>query len=381
MARGFPHEEFETRTRRAQELMGKQGLDALLLTTEADVRYFTGFLTRFWESPARPWFIVIPASGKPIAVIPSIGAALMATTWIEDIRTWRAPDLTDDGVSLLSDTIKECVGTSGRVGIPAGHESHVRMPMHDFDRVKTMIAPIEVTRAAGIVRSLRIVKSPLEVAKIETAVQIAGRAFERVHEFATKGTSLENVFRQFQIRCLEEGADFVPYLAGGAGQAGYGDVISPAGPQQLQDGDILMLDTGLIWDGHYSDYDRNFSIGTPDPRANDAHKKLIEATVAAFDIAKPGTTAAELFHAMNDVLQSGSDAGRLGHGLGTQLTEWPSIIPDDHTQMLEGMVMTLEPGIEVLDGRIMVHEENIVITNNGARWLSKLAAPDLPIIG
>ena len=80
-------------------------------------------------------------------------------------------------------------------------------------------------------------------------------------------------------------------------------------------------------------------------------------------------------------MQSGSDAGRLGHGLGTQLTEWPSIIPDDHTEMLEGMVMTLEPGIEVLDGRIMVHEENIVITNNGARWLSKLAAPNLPIVG
>ncbi|MEP3233438.1 MAG: Xaa-Pro peptidase family protein [Hyphomicrobiales bacterium] len=379
--RGFPEQEFEARTSRAQALMAKQGLDALLLTTEADVRYFTGFLTRFWESPARPWFIVVPAAGKPIAVIPSIGAALMATTWIEDIRTWRAPDLNDDGVSLLSHTIKECVGTSGRVGIPAGHESHVRMPMHDFDRLKTMIAPIEVTRAAGIVRSLRIVKSPLEIEKIETAVQIAGRAFERVHEFATKGTSLENIFRQFQIRCLEEGADFVPYLAGGAGQAGYGDVISPAGPQQLQNGDILMLDTGLIWDGYYSDYDRNFSIGTPDPRANDAHTKLIEATQAAFDIAKPGTTAAEFFHAMDDVLQSGSDAGRLGHGLGTQLTEWPSIIPDDHTEMVEGMVMTLEPGIEVLDGRVMVHEENIVITNNGARWLSKLAAPDLPIIG
>ena len=139
MERGFPIEEFEARTRRAQALMAKQGIDALLLTTEPDVRYFTGFLTRFWESPARPWFIVVPAAGKPIAVIPSIGAALMGSTWIDDIRTWRAPDLIDDGVSLLSDTIKECVGTSGRVGIPAGHESHVRVPMSDFDRLKTCL--------------------------------------------------------------------------------------------------------------------------------------------------------------------------------------------------------------------------------------------------
>ena len=173
--RGFPEQEFEARTSRAQALMAKQGIDALLLTTEPDVRYFTGFLTRFWESPARPWFIVVPASGKPIAVIPSIGAALMATTWIEDIRTWRAPDLTDDGVSLLSSTLKECVGSSGRIGIPAGHESHLRMPMSDFDRLKTMIAPLEIVSDESIVRSLRIVKSAREIEKIETAVQIAGR--------------------------------------------------------------------------------------------------------------------------------------------------------------------------------------------------------------
>ena len=206
--RGFPIEEFEARTHRAQALMAKHEIDALLLTTEPDVRYFTGFLTRFWESPARPWFIVVPAAGKPVAVIPSIGAALMGTTWIDDIRTWRAPDLTDDGVSLLSSTITECVGLSGRVGIPAGHESHVRMPMSDFDRLKTMIAPLEVVSDESIVRSLRIVKSAREVEKIEMAVQIAGRTFARVHEFAMKGATLDDVFRRFQMTCLDEGADF-----------------------------------------------------------------------------------------------------------------------------------------------------------------------------
>lgn len=380
MERGFPIEEFEARTQRAQTLMARRGIDALLLTTEPDVRYFTGFLTRFWESPARPWFVIVPLEGKPIAVIPSIGAALMATTWIDDIRTWRAPNLTDDGVSLLGDALFEIVTSSGRVGLPMGHESHLRMPLADFERLKSMIAPRVLVSDEDIVRALRIVKSPLEVAKIESAVQTAGRAFKRVPEFAQAGETIEQVFRSFQMTCLEEGADFVPYLAGGAGQGGYGDVISPAGPQKLQKGDVLMLDTGLIWDGYYSDYDRNFAIGKPDPSANDAHKKLIEATMAAFDLAKPGATAADLFHAMDRILQSGSDAGRLGHGLGMQLTEWPSIIPEDNTEMVEGMVMTLEPGLEVLDGRIMVHEENIVITKDSARWLSEPVGPELMII-
>ena len=97
--RGFPDAEFQGRVAKAQHLMGQRGLDALLLTCETDVRYFTGYLTRFWESPTRPWFLVVPASGAPVAVIPSIGAALMAQTWVRDIRTWSSPDLQDDGIT------------------------------------------------------------------------------------------------------------------------------------------------------------------------------------------------------------------------------------------------------------------------------------------
>ena len=71
------------------------------------------------------------------------------------------------------------------------------------------------------------------------------------------------------------------------------------------------------------------------------------------------------------------NVGRLGHGLGMQLTEWPSHIPDDHTVLEEGMVLTLEPGIETRDGRMMVHEEDIVVRSNGAEFLSPLAANKL----
>ena len=65
----FPPEEFAARTAKAQAMMAKRGLAALLLTTEPDVRYFSGFLTRFWESPTRPWFLVVPAAGDPVATL------------------------------------------------------------------------------------------------------------------------------------------------------------------------------------------------------------------------------------------------------------------------------------------------------------------------
>ena len=124
LPRGFPPEEFRARTARAQAAMAREDLAALLLTTEADIRYVSGFLTRFWESPTRPWFLILPAAGDPVAVIPSVGAHLMGRTWLTDIRTWRAPDPEDDGVILLADTLAELVPPGGRVGVPRrGHAS------------------------------------------------------------------------------------------------------------------------------------------------------------------------------------------------------------------------------------------------------------------
>ena len=376
--RGFNIAQFENRTLKAQELMQKHELDALLLTTETNVRYFTGFLTRFWESPTRPWYLIIPLTGKPIAVIPSIGEALMSKTWIEDIRTWPSPDLKDDGISLLSDTLDE-IAQNKNIGIPSGTETCVRMPQTDL---KKLSQNVKLTSDFDIVQKLRMTKSNEEIDKIEKACRIAEKAFRRVPEIAFENVNLDEVFRKFQILCLEAGADWVPYLAGGADTEGYDDVISPAKVAPLKKQDILMLDTGLVWDGYFCDYDRNWSVGTPSKTVSGAYSQLLEASDAAFELAKPGATASDLFHAMNSVLtlnSSSTDAGRLGHGVGMSLTEWPSIIPDDHTVLEKGMVLSLEPGIAIKN-KIIVHEENIEITETGARYLSPKANKDLPVI-
>ena len=376
--RGFNIDQFEKRTLKAQQLMQHHGLDALLLTTETNVRYFTGFLTRFWESPTRPWYLIIPSKGKPIAVIPSIGKALMSKTWVEDIRTWPSPDLKDDGISLLSDTLEE-IAKNKNIGLPSGTETYVRMPQTDL---KKLSQNVKLTSDFDIVKKLRMTKSNEEIKKIENACRIAEEAFRRVPEIAFENVNLDEVFRKFQVLCLEAGADWVPYLAGGADTEGYDDVISPAKVAPLKKRDILMLDTGLVWDGYFCDYDRNWSVGTPSKIVSDAYSRLLEASDAAFEIAKPGTTASDLFHAMNSILtqnSSGTDAGRLGHGVGMSLTEWPSLIPDDHTVLEPGMVLSLEPGIAVKN-KIIVHEENIEITETGARYLSLKAEKDLTVI-
>lgn len=381
--RGFDRSEFIARVAKAQSLMGANGIDALLLTTEQNLRYFTGYLTRFWESPSRPWFLIVPQSGDPVAVIPSIGAALMAKTWIADIRTWSAPDLVDDGVSLLAQTLSEVLGQGARIGVPSGHETHLRMPLTDYARLQGLLPQMTFGPDANIVHQLRLVKSAAEVAKIETACAIAGRAFQRVPEIAAAGVPLERVFRDFQRLCLEEGADWVPYLAGGTGPWGYDDVISPATDAPLQSGAVLMLDTGLVWDGYFCDYDRNYAIGAPSAGLKSNWSRLLDATEAGKEAAKVGNTARDVFRAMDAICtggQGGGDAGRLGHGLGMNLTEWPSFINGDETELVDGMVITLEPGITMPDGSVLVHEDDFVITAHGPRQLSPAAPRELWVI-
>ncbi len=372
----FPKSEYQTRLAKAQQAMEIAGFDALFFTTEAEFRYFTGFRTLFWQSPTRPWFLIVPKSGDPIAVIPSIGAELMRQTWIADIRLWSAPNPADEGISLLIEALRD----ARRIGTPMGEESTLRMPMSDFERLRHNLNA-EFADATTLIRDLRMVKSSAEIALLQSICAIGSQAFARAGELFHQGQPLDAAFRAFKITLLQEGADDVPYLVGGAGPGGYGDVISPPSNTPLARGDVLMLDTGATLSGYFCDFDRNFAIGQADAAAQSAYSALWQATEAGLLAARAGATCGDLFQAMASQLPNASeDVGRFGHGLGMQLTEWPSITATDQTVLRPGMVMTLEPSVEISPGRMMVHEENLVITEGAPVLLSNRAAPELPVI-
>lgn len=381
--RGFPDAEFEARLARAQAGMRTAGLEALLLTTQPELYWFSGFLTQFWQSPTRPWFLVVPARGKPVAVIPGIGGECMGRTWIEDIRIWSSPDPEDDGVSLLAASLRELTG-SGPVGLPMGPETHLRMPLADFERLRAALPGVFFVDATPLIRALRAVKSEAEVAKIRYAARAASAAFARVPEILAAGMAETEAFRAFRFAGLEQGLDEVAYLVGGAAPGGYGDIISPPSGRLLTPGDVLILDVGGVYDGYYCDFDRNFAVGAVDDAVRRAHATVWQATEAGLAAARPGATCADLFHAMQRVMAAGGAAdanvGRLGHGLGMQLTEFPSIAPWDGTVLEPGMVLTLEPGMQFAPGKVMVHEENIVIRDDGPELLTVRAPREMPVI-
>ena len=378
--RGFPESEFEARLDRAQRSMAEGSIDALLLTTEPEVRYFSGFLTQFWQSPTRPWFLVVPATGRPVAVIPEIGEPLMSQTWVDDIRTWSSPSPDDEGVSLLADVLS---GTAS-LGVLMGSETTLRMPFQDFTRLQRLLGETALVDATGLVSELRMVKSEAEISKISHICSVASGAFDAVGRLTRVGVSLAETFRRFKIELLERGADDVPYLVGASAPGGYADVISPPNDRPMEEGDILMMDTGAVFDGYFCDFDRNFAIGRVDDQSKTAYDVLYRATDAGLQAVRPGARCDEVYQAMRAVISDRgyqvSNVGRFGHGLGMQLTEKPSLTPSDRTVLKRGMVLTLEPGVQIGPGRSMVHEENIVVTEDGAELISRRAPSELPVI-
>ena len=386
--RQFMLTEFEQRMVRAQTMMRALKLDAVLLTTETNVRYFSGYFTQFWQSPTRPWFLILPLTGKPIAVIPTIGVVGMSNTWVEDIRAWPSPFPEDDGVSLLSQTLAELPKRFGRLGMTLGRETHLRMPQQ---QVQSLYASnhFDLVDVSREVLHLRSLKSAAEINRVAHICGVTSNAFAELPNFARVGMTEREVVAAFRMELLHQGADHSPFIVSSSGPDGYDDIIMGPTDRLVESGDVLIIDTGTVWQGYFCDFDRNWCFGDCSDETKSAYTTVYQATNAGFEAAKPGNTTSDLYRAMWPIMHAGgalgNDVGRLGHGLGSDLTEWPSNTATDDTVLEVGMIMTLEPGMSYLNksGQVkqMVHEENIVITEEGAQWLSIRAAAELPLLG
>ena len=383
-SRGFDISEYENRLDNIQRLMRGQKMDAILLTTQVDIEYYTGFKTQFFQSPTRPWYVVIPRDNKPKAIIPKIGESGMRQTWLDDIQTWTSPNPTDDGISLLLATIKSLTSKYKCLGVPKSQESVLRMPLDDYEGLINSLSGIEIKDANKILRQVRLVKSSAEIEKIRHICQLTSQGFIDLIDLLKAGDSERENCQRFKQCLLALGVDDSPYIVAGSGKDGYGSIIMGPGDKIIEEGDLFIIDTGSVFDSYFCDFDRNFAFDHICDEARKAYEVVFKATDAGFRASQAGNTTSDVFHAMNDVMQKGgalgNSVGRLGHGLGLQLTEWPSNTATDNTILKPGVILTLEPGMAYLPGKEMVHEENIVITESGPEWLSKRAPEELPII-
>ena len=380
---GFSNEEFEIRLERAQELLYKNKLDALLITIPSNLRYFTGIDTNFWESPTRSWFLVVPLFGNPIAIIPEIGEKLFKKTFIKDVHTWPSPNLKGDDISPLKSLLETLPSRFGAIGAELGKEMSIRMPAIDFNFLQHNFK-FDIVDGASLIWALRSVKTLNEIKKIEKVAQIVSEVFCVLPTFISASDSERDVAKKVKKEILKGGVDSIPYLPVISGRGGVSQIIGNPTDKLISSGDFLFIDTGSTFDGYFCDFDRNFAIGTASDELKRTNEILWHATEEGIKNLIPGAKTQDVWKKINKKIEDFGfmvkGEGRYGHGVGLQLTEPPSISSFDNTIIQENMVLTIEPSMEYKPGKIIVHEENIFVSKDGPILLTKRAPKELPLI-
>ena len=378
----FPKEEYLKRLDDIHKKLENENIDAIVITSPANFRYFSGLDSNFWESPTRPWFLIISKNGKIKALVPSIGLSAIESTFIKDIEVWQSPNPKDEGTSLLKKIIKTFPKNSN-IGFELGMETYLRMSIKEFLKIKKDLQEYNFIDSTNIVWSLRKIKSDLEIKNIEKICSITSKVFNNLINKISLGMSEREIATIFKKDLINNGVDYIMYLSCASGINGYNQIICNPSEKKIGDGDILIIDTGSTLNGYYCDFDRNFGFGNINQKSLDAYNKLWDATEKTLEIIKPGISCKEVYESLSKNLFSSnvkSNVGRMGHGFGLQLTEPPSIMIDDNTILEKNMILALEPSIEIENDLILVHEENILITQNGNRLLSSRTPKELPII-
>ena len=238
--------------------------------------------------------------------------------------------------------------------------------------------------ASPLIWELRMIKSKNEISKIKKIISIASQAFDELPNYIKIGQSEIEISNIMKKRMLDLGADHTLYMSCASGLGGYNQIICDPTEKKLIDGDILIIDTGTTLDGYFCDFDRNFGFGKIANSAHIAYEILWKAAEEGMSKAKPGNTCADIYNAMSNTLHKKNpnlnSIGRMGHGIGLQLTEPPSIMSNDNTVLRENMVIAIEPCLEYEPGTMVVQEENILITKNGFERLTSRTPKTIPII-
>lgn len=383
---GAPKAEFSARIERVQAAMAESGVAALVLTSPDNFIYLTGFDSPTWVNLARPRFCVVPASGDLTLVVPTTNvSAAQRMTWVRDIRSWVSPNPADDGLSLVAEAVAAAAGWDALVGMEIGPQSRMGLPVADFLTLRDRLAPRRIVDADGLLRDVRKVKTPAEIALIRRSAEATSRAFARLPSLLVPGRCEAESVADFRAALLDEGVDDAPYIAAESGQGGYPSLQMGPSKRRLDAGSVLGIDAGCRVGGYFCDFNRNFAFGPAADVTRRVHDLLWQATEAGIAAARPGALAGDIWRAMADNLGAELEAlggrlpqsGRMGHGIGLRLTEPPSIHPRDATVLVPGMVLAIEPSAEfpvetrastVL--RLLIHEENVLITDDGPVLLS-----------
>jgi Xaa-Pro dipeptidase len=388
----FSREEFDHRIQRAVELMKGNRLDALMVTGDfsAAMNYFylSGHMPRDYQSNfSRPHIMILTQDGQAILLVYGINEEnARETSWVEDIRKYAPPFSGEALVEPLTD-----LGLAeARIGAELGVDQRLWLPYLEFRRLEGALPKAKFVDASKTLWDLRVIKSAEEIAYIRYADGINGRALARMFADIKEGDTEMDVMTYTTAYLVEEGANRPPHsqilVVSEAKARAKGHRARMLGPSDdsLQQGDVLFVDSGAIYNGYWGEFNRMGIVGKPTERQLDNHRKIREIVQRSVSEAiKPGNTYRQVVENMVKLYNElGLDESQyqnyigppymhLCHGIGLNGSEPPFVRMDSEDPLQVGMVMSLEAYLRD-DGVTYGSEEDVVVTEVGCEVLSDI---------
>jgi Xaa-Pro aminopeptidase len=318
--------------------------EPLLITNPVNVLYLTGL------DSSNVALLVEPERVRLFTDFRYIEAA-RAVEGVEAVQTKRSL------IGWLSENL------SGRIGF----ESNV-LPWSFAEQLRE--GGVELVPHRGLVEQLRAVKDEGELETFRRVCAITDRMFERlVSEVRFVGRPERDIAWDITRLYHEEGADEPAFESiVGSGPTG-ARPHGRAGDRVIEEGELVVIDTGCRVDGYVSDYTRTLATGELDGEMGDAYGVVRAAQQAGLDAIRAGMSGVEVDAAARDVVEGSDFAGTfghgLGHGLGLDVHESPRLSTESSDTLAAGNLVTVEPGV-YLAGRFGIRiEDDVIVTDDG----------------
>lgn len=357
------------RIARARRLMQRNGIGAIIVEPGSSLDYLTGVQ---WHRSERLTAAVIPATGDPIIVTPFFERPSVAETLAipAEIRTWNEDQ---EPLKLVADFLRERTVA----GAPVGFEETDRYFI--FDRLAQQLPGLKAINANPVVRSLRLIKSPAELALMQMANDITLRAMRHAAERARPGMTPPDFGAAIDAATIAMGGspEFALVLIDEASALPHGSNK----PQLAKRGSTILFDCGCSLHGYQSDISRTFVFGA-DPTAEQRKvwNQVHEGQQIAIRAAKIGVPAGSVDDAVRAAYEGwGYGPGyklpglshRTGHGIGMDGHEPAYLVHGDMTPLEPGMCFSDEPGIYI-PGKFGVRLEDCWhMTENGPKFFTE----------
>lgn len=365
-------QEVRARQERARQEAAARGLSALLVAGRSfydrvgDLAYLTRHFPPFPATAHGPghvaWghgFLLLPCGTGPTTLIVDPAGVRPDLAVADEVL--QGTDL----AALLAGALERLRLATGRVGV-VGDDL---WPAALREALSMRLPALELVAADDLVRSMRRLKSPAELALLRHAAQVADRALRAALGAAVPGATERRVSAAGTAAALEGGADFVRYLRVHSGPwSAAGSRWPPATGRRLEAGELLALDIIGACGGYQFDVLRSTAVGgrAADPERRQLLEAVLEAVEASVAQARPGRTC-------DDVVQAGLSrlAARglgahartfAGHGIGLETVEEPWLVAGNRTPLQPGMVLCIEPGCYIPGWGGASIEQEVVVT-------------------